>query len=133
MESKAKAKGTKSLTIKMGVAGFCFGNIMLLAFPEYLGFTGEYTAELKYVFSYLSLLLALPVVFYCSSDYYMSAYKSLKSGFVNIDVPIALGITVLFLRSAYEIISGTGIGYLDSLGGLLFFLLIGKWLQAKTY
>ena len=132
-ESKGKAKGTKSLTIKMGVAGFCFGNIMLLAFPEYLGFTGEYTAELKYVFSYLSLLLALPVVFYCSSDYYMSAYKSLKSGFVNIDVPIALGITVLFLRSAYEIISGTGIGYLDSLGGLLFFLLIGKWLQAKTY
>ena len=132
-EETAKNTNRNSLTIKMGVAGFCFGNIMLLAFPEYLGFTGEFTRGLKFVFSYLSLLLALPVVFYCSSDYYYSAYRSLKSGFVNIDVPIALGITVLFLRSAYEITFDAGIGYLDSLGGLLFFLLIGKWLQSKTY
>ena len=132
-EGTGKNSEGKSLAVKMGVAGFCFGNIMLLSFPEYLGFTGEFTVELKFVFSYLSLLLALPVVFYCSRDYYLSAYKSLKSRFVNIDVPIALGITVLFLRSAYEIVSGTGIGYLDSLAGLLFFLLIGKWLQAKTY
>ena len=130
---KGKNTEGKSLAVKMGVAGFCFGNIMLLSFPEYLGFTGEFTTELKFVFSYLSLLLAFPIVFYCSRDYYLSAFKSLKSGFVNIDVPITLGIVVLFLRSAYEIVSGTGIGYLDSLAGLLFFLLIGKWLQAKTY
>ncbi|MDN5213897.1 heavy metal translocating P-type ATPase metal-binding domain-containing protein [Fulvivirgaceae bacterium BMA12] len=129
---KGKRAGD-SLAIKVGVAGFCFGNIMLLSFPEYLGFTGEFSRELKYVFSYLSLLLSLPVVFYCSRDYYTSAYKSLKSGFVNIDVPITLGITVLFLRSAYEIVFDTGLGYMDSLAGLLFFLLIGKWLQAKTY
>ena len=72
-EETAKNTNRNSLTIRMGVAGFCFGNIMLLAFPEYLGFTGEFTRELKFVFSYLSLLLALPVVFYCSSDYYYSA------------------------------------------------------------
>ena len=123
----------ESLAIKVGVAGFCFGNIMLLSFPEYLGFTGEFSLGLKHVFSYLSLLLAFPVVIYCSRDYYISAYKSLKSGFVNIDVPITLGITVLFLRSTYEIVFDVGLGYMDSLAGLLFFLLIGKWLQAKTY
>jgi Cu+-exporting ATPase len=49
------------------------------------------------------------------------------------DIPIALGIITLFLRSAIEIFSSTGVGYLDSLSGLVFFLLVGKWFQEKTF
>jgi Cu+-exporting ATPase len=84
-------------------------------------------------FSYLNLAFSLPVLFYAASDYLVSAYKGLRKKIINIDVPIALGIIVLFTRSAYEIISGTGAGYMDSLSGLVFFLLIGKWYQGKTY
>ena len=56
-----------------------------------------------------------------------------KRKLISIDLPIAVGILAIFLRSLYEIISSTGIGYLDSLTGLVFFMLIGKWFQTKTY
>ena len=125
-------KSDKSLYLKIGVAGFCFGNIMLLAFPEYIGFDGL-DGDLKQFFSYVSILFALPIVFYAASDYFKSAFKGFKQRYVNIDVPIAIGIVALFSRSIYEIITQTGNGYMDSLAGLLFFLLVGKWFQSKTY
>jgi len=133
-QSKQKSKNTynKKLIIKLGVAGFCFGNVMLLSFPDYLGLTG---IEKQYTnfFRYLNMLLAIPVVFYAGSEYLISAFKSLKQRFTNIDVPIALGVIVLFFRSSFEVLTGSGPGYFDSLTGLIFFLLIGKWFQTKTY
>jgi Cu+-exporting ATPase len=105
---------------------------MLLSFPDYLGLTG---IEKQYTnfFRYLNMLLAVPVVFYAGNEYLISVFKSLKQRFTNIDVPIALGVIVLFTRSSYEAISNLGSGYFDSLTGLIFFLLIGKWFQTKTY
>ncbi|AFN74748.1 Cation transport ATPase [Melioribacter roseus P3M-2] len=131
-EDKLKEINRK-LYFKIGIAGFCFGNIMMLSFPEYLSLGVNSDPEIKTVFSYLNLLLALPVLFYSASDYFKSAFKGLKNKIVNIDVPIALGIIVLFLRSLYEITTSTGAGYLDSLAGLVFFLLIGKVFQNKIY
>ena len=87
----------------------------------------------KPFFRGLMFLLALPALLYSGKDYFISAYKGLKHGILNIDVPISLGILVLFFRSTYEIVSGTGQGYFDSLTGLIFFLLLGKIFQAKTY
>ena len=132
-ERKVEKKESQSLVLRIGVAGFAFGNIMLLSFPEYFGFEGLADENIKVFISYLNLLLALPVAFYCSTPYYTSAYKALKKGFINIDFPIVLGIAALFLRSAYEVISQTGAGYFDSLAGLLFFLLVGRWFQSRTY
>ncbi|MEQ8713752.1 MAG: heavy metal translocating P-type ATPase metal-binding domain-containing protein [Cyclobacteriaceae bacterium] len=132
-EEKKPYNPNRKLFIKIGVAGFCFGNIMLLSFPEYLGFQGPTDAEVRTFMSYLNIVFALPVIFFCSTDYFLSAWSGLRKGFINIDIPISIGILTLFLRSVYEIISATGPGYLDSLGGLLFFLLIGKWFQQKTY
>lgn len=123
---------TRSLYYKIGVAGFCFGNSMLFSFPEYLGVDST-EQFLKPIFSYLNLLLGVPVFLYCSKDYFTSAYGGLKKKIINIDVPIALGIVLLFFRSAYEIIAATGPGFIDSLCGLLFFLLLGRVFQSKTY
>lgn len=123
----------KNLYYKIGIAGFSFGNIMLLSFPEYLSINVVEHSELKQIFSYINILLSLPVFFYSSNDYFISAWKGLKKKIVNIDVPLALGIFVLFLRSIYDIIFLGGAGYLDSLTGLVFFLLIGKVFQNKTY
>ncbi len=131
-EDKQKLEN-KKLYYKIGIAGFCFGNIMLLSFPEYLSINIKEHEELKLIFSYLNILLALPVFFYSASDYFISAWKGLKKKIVNIDVPIALGIIVLFVRSLVEIVFYTQAGYLDSLAGLVFFLLIGKLFQNKTY
>ncbi|PIY34736.1 MAG: heavy metal translocating P-type ATPase, partial [Bacteroidetes bacterium CG_4_10_14_3_um_filter_42_6] len=72
-------------------------------------------------------------MFYSANDYYLSAFKGLKHKIINIDLPITLGIFTLFIQSTYEIATLQGIGYMDSLIGLVFFLLIGKWYQSKTY
>ncbi len=126
------SKLNKKLLFKIGIAGFCFGNIMLLSFPEYLSINPNEVFFRKF-FGHLNLLLALPVFFYSASEYFSSAYKGLRKKVVNIDFPVSLGISVLFFRSVYEILTFTGAGYLDSMSGLVFFLLLGKWFQNKTY
>ncbi len=120
----------KSLLYKLGLAGFVFGNIMLLSFPEYLGFD---RASLHMYIGYINFALALPVLLYSGSDYLKSAVTSIRSGHLGIDVPVALGMLALFGRSSYEVLSQTGEGYFDSFSGFVFFLLIGKWFQSFTF
>jgi Cu+-exporting ATPase len=132
-ETKEKPTVDRTLLFKIGVAGFCFGNIMLLSFPEYLIGESELESKWSSLFNYLNLALALPVLLYAGNDYLVSAYKGLKVRHVNMDVPVSIGILAIFGRSAYDILAGVGPGFLDSLAGFVFFLLIGKWYQAKTY
>jgi Cu+-exporting ATPase len=122
----------KSLIYKIGVAGFIFGNVMLFSLPEY--FNGESLGgALGKFFNYMSFVLTVPLVFYSGRDYIVSAWKNIRKGIVNIDLPIALGLITLFLVTSVDVFSGSGPGYSDSLSGFLFFLLIGKWYQSKTY
>lgn len=123
----------RSLTYKLGVAFFCFGNIMLLSFPEYFEANEFWIDQYKGFFRWLIFALALPTFFYSASGYYVSAYKSIRTGMLNIDIPIALGIVVMFVRSTVDIIMGHGQGFFDSLAGLIFFMLLGKMFQIKTY
>ncbi len=130
---KAARKGQRKIYYQLGVAGFCFGNIMLFSFPDYLAGDQPIDQGFIHSFAYFSLILAIPVVFYAAQDYFISAWKGLIKKIITLDVPIALGIIALFGRSVYDILSATGPGFLDSLAGLVFFLLIGKWYQGKTY
>ncbi len=123
----------RSLIYKLGVAGFAFGNVMFLSFPEYFQVEGFWLEQYKPIFRWLMFSFSLPVVCYSAQDYFISAYKGLRSKILNIDVPIVLGILVLFLRSTAEIIFNMGTGFFDSLTGLVFFLLVGKFFQKKTY
>ncbi|EIM76621.1 E1-E2 ATPase-associated domain-containing protein [Nitritalea halalkaliphila LW7] len=123
----------KTLLFKLAVAGFCFGNMMFFSLPEYFSEAALLGDSFKGLFNYLNVLLALPVFFYAATDYYRSAWLSLKNRQVNMDVPIAIGIVTLFSYSLYEIFVLGQEGYMDTLGGLLFFLLLGKLYQAKTY
>ncbi len=133
LQKEAKRKINRGIYYRLGVAGFCFGNIMLFSFPGYLSVNDAVENLLRQNFGLLNILFGIPVAFYSGSVFLISAYKGLKKKFVSIDVPIAIGILVLFFRSAYEIISGTGAGFMDSLAGLVFFLSIGRWYQDKTY
>lgn len=133
-DAEVKNKKTdRKLIYQVAVAGFAFGNIMMLSFPEYFQMDEYWLNRFKPFFRALMLLLSLPALLYSGKDYLISAYKGLSHGILNIDVPISLGILVLFFRSTYEIISNTGQGYFDSLTGLIFFLLLGKIFQQKTY
>ncbi|HRE66491.1 MAG TPA: heavy metal translocating P-type ATPase metal-binding domain-containing protein [Cyclobacteriaceae bacterium] len=131
-ETRPVAPASQQLVIKLAIAGFAFGNIMLLSFPEYLGLN-ESDVALQRLFSWLNIALALPVAFYSGQEYFTNAWKSFKQRQINIDVPIAAGLLALLVRSVFDIVTNTGPGYLDSLAGLVFFLLIGRWFQSKTY
>ncbi len=120
----------RPLLYRLAVAGFCAANIMLFSFPEYLGLDDS---AFRRVFGMLNIGLAIPVVFYSASGYFGSIWTSLKKGLVNIDLPILLGILVAFFRGTYAVLFLNGAGYFDSLTGLIFFLLCGKWFQQQTH
>ncbi|MBM2814813.1 MAG: Cation transport ATPase [Ignavibacteria bacterium] len=122
---------TKSLHRKIGIAGFCFGNIMLFSFPEYLS-KGTLEPVFGKMLGILSIVLSLPVL-YSASDYFRGAIAGIRLRMINMDIPISIGIVALYIRSFYEVLSGAGSGYFDSLTGLVFFLLIGKVFQNKTF
>jgi Cu+-exporting ATPase len=84
----------RSFAIKLGVVGFCFANIMLISFPEYLGLDFASDSTLSNFFRYANLALSLPVLLYGAKEFYTNAWASLKQRFLNIDAPIALAITI---------------------------------------
>ncbi len=133
LDEDVRPVADRSFVYKFGIAGFAFGNIMLLSFPEYLGLGAESHPMFFRLFGYLNILLAIPVVFYSAADYFRAAWMGLKNRELTIDFPLALGILVYFLRSVYEILTRSDAGYMDSLAGLVFFLLAGKWFQQRTY
>ncbi len=134
--SSGQKKSTDPLSHKkirnLGIAGFGFANIMMLSFPDYFS-GGAIDAELKHTFTWLCFVLSIPVLLTGGRTFFIAAYKSLRQGIVSIDAPIALATAVTFGRSYYEIISGTGTGYLDSGTGIIFLMLAGRWFQDKTY
>ncbi len=132
-EKTKPASFNRTRIIELGVAGFCFSNIMMLSFPEYFSGGEIEQAGLKATFTWIIFFLSIPVLFYSARSIFISAWKGLRQGIVNIDAPIALASTITFARSYYEIITNTGAGYLDSGTGIIFFMLIGRWFQAKTH
>ncbi len=130
MEDTGKTPASNSRLIRqLGIAGFCFGNIMLLSFPEYLGLA---QSSFSHLFAWLSVPLALLTLAFGATDYLKSAFLGLRMGHINMDVPISIGILALAGQSFYEIFVLAEPGYLDSLSGFIFFLLIGKWFQQKS-
>lgn len=130
---REEKKNYRSLLNRLGVAGFCSGNIMLFSFPEYLGMDPQSKESFSEVFQWLNVSLSLPVVFFSAQPFFVQAWKGLKYKNLNIDFPLALGIATLFVRSILEVIFHWGPGFFDSLSALVFFLLIGRWLQDRAY
>ncbi len=128
-----KKRSQNNIGKKIAVAGFCFGNTMLLSLPEYLDTNFLLDSQFQWLFRMLNLVLTLPVLFYSAQDYFKSAWGGMSKGLFTIDVPIVLGVLTLFTRTLYEVGTGVGAGYSDSLTGLVFLLLVGKWYQHKTY
>jgi Cu+-exporting ATPase len=124
---------SRRLWLQLAIAGFAFGNLMLLAIGVYFGvdaFSGPIFRKLA---GWFGLLLSIPVVMYSALDYWRTAWTTLKQKRLAIEVPIAAGIIAIFAQSAYEVLGGVGEGYFDSLCGLIFFLLCGRLFQQKTF
>jgi len=133
LDTQKPKAAPRKLLLQLGLAGFAFGNVMLISICQYQGLDTFSSAQFKSLFGWVSLALSMPVLLYSASDYWRLAWAGLRQRVLNIELPIAVGLVALFARSAYEIIFGAGEGYFDSLCGLVFFLLIGRWFQQKTY
>ncbi len=119
--------------LQVGVAGFGFGNTMLLALPGYLGLDSVSGPWFKVLAGWLGLALALPVLIYSASEFWRAAWLSAKQRSFRLDVPIALGLVAIYGQSVFEVASGRGEGYCDSLTGLIFFLLCGRLFKRMTF
>ncbi|MDB5235714.1 MAG: hypothetical protein JWR44_2707 [Hymenobacter sp.] len=123
----------RTLYYQLGLAAFAFGNVMLLALPEYFSFVEDLQASFGRFFGYLSLAIALPVLLFCARPFWHSAFQGIRQRYINLDFPISLGLISLFSVSTFQVISSSGPGYFDSFTGLVFFMLIGKWVQQHSY
>lgn len=132
ISGKKEAPVNRKWMIKLAVAGFSFGNVMLFSFPEYLGLPSD-DEYFSLIFGGLNLIFSIPAFFYSGWGYIRSAYTALKHKSINVDVPLALGMVALFGVTVHDILLGFGPGYADSLTGLVFFLLIGKWYQDALF
>jgi Cu+-exporting ATPase len=117
--------------LQIGVAGFAFGNIMLMSLPFYFGLDSFNGPWFKAVAGWLSLVFALPVVTYSAADFWRAAWLSFRQRALTLEVPIVIGLAAIYLSSVMAVVSQRGPGYSDSLCGLIFFLLCGRLFQKK--
>lgn len=121
-------RSDRMLLARTGVAGACAGNIMLLAVSLYAGADGP-MAE---VFRWVSFALSLPVLCFSATPFYRGAWIALRGRQISIDIPIALGIFLGALSSAYNLVAGSPYLYFDSLSSLVFLMLASRYLLRKT-
>ncbi len=123
----------KRMWLQIGLAGFAFGNIMIMSLPFYLGLDSFNGPWFKSLAGWLGLALALPVVMYSAADFWRAAWVSVRQRVLTLEVPIALGLAAIYAASVFEVWSQHGPGYCDTLCALIFFLLCGRGFQRKTY
>ncbi len=118
--------------IAIAVSGFCFANIMLLSFPEYLHLDMSDAREMTMLFRWINVLLAFPALFIGGRTFFQKTIQGFRARIIPIDAPLVLSLLLTFGRSLFEIVSGEGAGYLDSMTGIIFFMLIGRYIQEVT-
>jgi Cu+-exporting ATPase len=128
----APPRARRHLHLQLGVAGFAFGNMMLFSIPRYVN-GGPLDPAFQRLFDLLNLVFALPVLFFSASGFFGTAWHAVRTRTMALDVPIALGLLALFVRSVADILLRRGEGFLDSFAGLVFFLLIARLFQQRMF
>ncbi len=116
----------------LGVAGFASGNLMLFSVPLWSGEAAEMGMATRTMFHWVQAAIALPAVAYCGRPFFRSALAAIKKRRTNMDVPISIAVILACLMSLYETITFGQHSYFDSAVMLLFFLLIGRYLEARA-
>ena len=127
-----EAKEEKFLLRCLAVAGFASGNLMLFSIPMWTSDGVEMGDGTRTLFHWIQVLIAIPAILYCGMPFYHSAWRALKEGHTNMDVPISVAVLLTTFMSLFEVSHHGLHSYLDSGVMLLFFLLIGRYLDARA-
>lgn len=119
----------KYLLRRVAVAGFAAMNIMLISIAVWSGEHGDMDPALASMFRWLSALIAMPTIVYAGEPFFVSAFSALKGRRLNMDVPISLAIILATGMSLYQTMLNTDQVYFDAAVMLLFFLLVGRYLD----
>ena len=127
-----RARRDRELLKAMAVAGFAAANVMLLSVSVWAGYSQGMGPATRGLLHWVSALIALPAVVYAGRPFFRSCLTALAAGRVNMDVPISLAVVLTSAMSLFQTISGAQHVYFDSAVGLLFFLLIGRYLDSRA-
>jgi P-type Cu2+ transporter len=116
----------------LAVAGFAAANVMLLSVAVWAGLGGEMGRATRDLLHWVSALIALPAIAYAGQPFFRSAWRALRRGRTNMDVPITIGVTLATAMSLTETIRSGEHAYFESAAMLLFFLLIGRYLDLRA-
>jgi Cu2+-exporting ATPase len=119
------------LLVRLGVSAFAAMNIMMLSAALYTGWLGGMHPRYVALFQWISLALAAPVAIWCAEPFFLAAVSGLRHGVLHMDLPIALGVGVLFVHGLVVTVTGSGDTYLDSMGMLVTLLLAGRVLESR--
>ena len=125
----AEAEQSRFLLRCLGVAAFATMNVMMLSVPVWSGNVSDMIPEQRDFFHWLSALIALPAAAYAGQPFFRSAYRALRTGNVNMDVPISIGVMLALAMSVIETVNHAEHTYFDAAIMLLTFLLVGRYLD----
>jgi len=128
----AENREDKRLLSAMAVAGFAAANVMLLSVSVWSGHAGDMGEGTRTLFHWISALIALPAVAYAGQPFFKSALAALRGGGLNMDVPISLAVLLAAGMSVFQTAEGAEHAYFDASVSLLFFLLIGRYLDHRA-
>ena len=128
----AEAVRERELLRALGVAGFSAANVMLMSVAIWAGHSQGMGPATRDLLHWVSALIAMPAILYAAKPFFRSAWSALKSRRTNMDVPISIGVTLATGMSLAETIRGAEHAYFDSAITLLFFLLIGRYLDMRA-
>jgi Cu2+-exporting ATPase len=125
-------RAEQQLLRALAVAGFAAGNVMLLSVAIWSGLAGEMGGATRSLLHWVSALIALPAVVYAGQPFFQSAWRAVSRGRTTMDVPISIGVLLASGLSLFETITGNRQAYFESVAMLLFFLLIGRYLDLRA-
>jgi Cu2+-exporting ATPase len=128
--SEAKEEN-RNLLIAMGVAGFAAANVMMLSVAVWAG-GASMSFETRILFHWVSALIALPTIMFSGRVFFRSGLNAIMAGRLNMDVPISIAVLLASGMSLYETYTGGEHAYFDAAVSLLFFLLIGRYLDHQA-
>ncbi len=129
---KQRRKLKRALLLRLGVAAATAGNTMIISVSLYQGYFSGMELKYRDFFHWISLIIALPCVFYAAIPFYRGALAGLLAKRPHVDMPISLGILFSFFLSVHATVSGLEYVYFESVCALVFLLLIGRYVQQEV-